>query len=686
MAVEARTFPDEIQKSFGDLQAPAVDFLKTLAVKFEPFGVPLNNNPNENDLRGFEMLAYGPGGASYGQLVGQAKRAGVEEAILGTALFKVAFLSAEAVTEAMKDLVQGRVLEGFVFTFNIDAPMLMERRLENIVTQLRKPSFSVFLEASENLRPAHVEPLVRLLQKRDSWLKLALDDANDLPAGTRRGLMDRIELVKADGKYVRKLYDDETYLPGTMLPALQNLRQDRKSFVAEGIESADMKNFLVDRWDVSAHGELWMQGYHIRVPKPWSDVLCPLNPDPELPKAYVLPEVPVQGGVSALATTSDPTVGKGGAIHRIEAVSVAPVDEVNPIANPNQQVADWLAHPEARPFLHAQVADIRRRFNVTIGDDDAAAVVECFANFPLTRVKGCFWSVLSAVEAIPGQTAPEPVRQAIIGLFTLVAVRLVNRSVGQIKEGSQARKVASAEPNLCAVVVNAMIGGELCYKRDDNAGKWVPRYIFHIHLPVAGDDWHNAFLRQVFQQVAEGVADHGRMARPPDAKAGNVVQDARNDQALSEEEWAWLKITLGKLSKVFKLTVGLVAHPTELEDKLLASVAKDLEVPILKIDNNLRDGILELSAADLVAYFDQLWASLDPSSVREATVPAVAASQDQAKVLGPDLPKPSAGTARPLAATLQEAGKTAAATREIASLFTKLYNTVAPAIGLPPLP
>ena len=292
MVVEARKFPNEIQKSFSNQAPNSLEFLKTLAVKFEPFAVPLTHNPDQNDIRGFEMLAYGPGGVSYGALLGQAKAAGVSKSLLGIALFKVALLSAEALTCEMEDQVSGqvsgKVLEKLVFTFNVNGPMLKEGGFAKILNAMRRPAYSVMLEASEDLTTDDVKALRHVLDQRKDWLKLALDDSDQLAHDTRVLLENRVKLVKADGQYVSKLYRDKEQAPDFMLSRLLDLRQDSIPFVAEGIETEAMKYYLHDRWNVNAHSELWMQGWHIQVPEPWASVLEPINPDRELPKAYVL--------------------------------------------------------------------------------------------------------------------------------------------------------------------------------------------------------------------------------------------------------------------------------------------------------------------------------------------------------------------------------------------------------------
>lgn len=312
MAVEAKTFPDEMERTFGDVAPEALAFLKMLAVKFEPFAVPLTNDPEQNDLRGFELLAYGPGGASYGQLLGKARNAGVSEGLLGVALFKVALLGAGALAARMERKVSGRVLKSLVFSFNVNGAMLKEPRFATLLDGIQAPPFGVLLEASEDLQTADVEPLRRLLDEHKAWMGLALDDSDELDDDPRKLLVNRARLVKVDGKYVRKLYKRRERSDDYVMQRLLELKRQGVPFVAEGVEERATKRYLHDRWDVSAHGELWMQGWHIQAPQPWTSVLVPLDSAPDVPKGYVLP--------AGTATSPGVAVGTAG----VNAVEAAP--------------------------------------------------------------------------------------------------------------------------------------------------------------------------------------------------------------------------------------------------------------------------------------------------------------------------------------------------------------------------
>ena len=296
MAQEARKFPQELEARFTELGLwqgltdGGKDLLRGLGAKLEPFAVPNTAEPGRNDLRGFELLAHGAGGASFFVLKGKAKAAEVSTGVLGLALFQVALLTANALVREMGTRISGRTWEKLNFSINVDGAMLAHPALTRLLETTPRPPFPVLMEASEDLQVSDVPPLRRLLDQYP-WLSLALDDSDQLAFDTRSLLPKRVCLVKADGKYVRKLYRDREKGTDYLCGCLRDLRQDRVPFVAEGVESEEIKRYLQDRWDVSAHGELWMQGYHIQLSPPWTQVLQPLNIGyPDTPEGYVLPE------------------------------------------------------------------------------------------------------------------------------------------------------------------------------------------------------------------------------------------------------------------------------------------------------------------------------------------------------------------------------------------------------------
>ena len=278
MKPAALKFPHEVEtllrtaQAWDGLTPAAKTLLLGLGVKLEPFVVPLRVAPGQNDLRGFECLAYGDGGLPFGMLQNDARAAGLREGLLSLTLFHVALLTGQALVKRVGSAVPGSLWQQLRFSINVDAALLAEPAFGALLDSLPRPPFPV------------------LLDRHESWLGLALDDSDELAHDTRSLLTPRVRLVKADGRYVRKLYRDRDRAPDFCLARLRELRQPDHPFVAEGVESDDLKRYLQDRWQVSAHGELWMQGYHIQVPDPWSTFLTPLGTDPQQPQGYVVPD------------------------------------------------------------------------------------------------------------------------------------------------------------------------------------------------------------------------------------------------------------------------------------------------------------------------------------------------------------------------------------------------------------
>lgn len=349
MAIEARKFPKEVESFlneigvWGGLSKGAQTMLKGLGVKLEPFAVPQTIDRTINDIRGFECLAYGAGGAHYGALLAAAQNENLDRGVLGLTLFRVALLTANALVAEMGNRIPGAVWARLYFSINVDAPMLMMSAFSTLLDSVPRPAFTVLLEASEDLTITDVARLRVLLNNHVGWLKLALDDSDELAHDTRQLLRGRVELVKADGRYVRKLYRDQEADPDThVISGLLKLCHAGKPFVAEGVESAELKRYLQDRWDVSANGELWMQGYHIKVPAPWQDVLRALTDRPDEPRGYVLPE-PVKNKVQPI-TPEDIRVGEPRGYAPPEPVK----DKVQPVTPEDIRVGEPSAPAELK--------------------------------------------------------------------------------------------------------------------------------------------------------------------------------------------------------------------------------------------------------------------------------------------------------------------------------------------------
>lgn len=156
---------------------------------------------------------------------------------------------------------------------------------------------------------------------------------------------------------------------------------------ATDIAASIGKRYLLDRWDVNAHSELWMQGYHIQSPEPWNQVLQPLNPDPQKPEGYVLPEaaasVRAPGVLSGMSgAPASPTASK----------TVTAVPQASP---GKDAVLDSLSQPAARPFLDELIKDLKKAFPGS-AVTDAQSLADYYAQCPPEDVQKCFWSIRRA--------------------------------------------------------------------------------------------------------------------------------------------------------------------------------------------------------------------------------------------------------------------------------------------------
>lgn len=277
-------------------------------------------------------------------------------------------------------------------------------------------------------------------------------------------------------------------------------------------------------------------------------------------------------------------------------------EAASPSATPTEQkdrVLGWLQVPGAKPFLDALTDDIKRKFGHRIVE--ARGVVDFFAECQPGEVQDRFWAIRRAVRLLWGTPQLEPARQAIEGLYLLAATRLVNQAAGRIEGATHARRVGTEELSLCAVVVSSLIGGELQFKLAADGRSWVPSYVFHIHVPVAGGNERRAFLRQAYEKlVGEDSADG--------------VRAVREDAELNPLEAAKLRSALGDLRHVKEVTVGFLNTGALVDDATACSIATSYKVPVLLRDANLTADFLEMPENDLLAELEELW-KLFPATV-----------------------------------------------------------------------
>lgn len=390
-----RTFPKEMARFLSDFQLDAGlsdegrALLLNLGSKFEPFAIPSHVGSNVNLVKGFELLALGSDGESYPILLDRARRAGVES-LLGVALFKVALLSADALYNEIESKISDQDWCKFRFSINVDSGMLMNTAFLRLIERAVRRPYQLLFEASEGLRiPKEVDALFVILNEADNWAELALDDTDVASLYVREKLSSRTRFIKVDRAVVEYLYGREQDDKGKMIQRIQSLRMGNEAVIVEGVSSRDMKRYLHKNWNVSSHGELWMQGYHMQLPPNWTQdgILVPLSSTPESPEGYVLQSRPEE--VVHPRSASGP---EGGDVFERPPASVnGPSDELQ--AHFEKRLLVELGRELAKPELTHFTAQFVARF----APGSAAALN---ATLPLAEAFHAWWGKGDAADRL----------------------------------------------------------------------------------------------------------------------------------------------------------------------------------------------------------------------------------------------------------------------------------------------
>lgn len=369
-----------------------------------------------------------------------------------------------------------------------------------------------------------------------------------------------------------------------------------------------------------------------------------------------------------------------------------------------------LQAPAATAFLQALLKDIQSKSDP--GIQSAEAVVNFFADCRPEDVQSRFYSVRRSLMSLTGEGDNEGLNQAVVGLYLLAATRLVNVAAGRIEDAALGRRVAMADLNLCAVIACSMMGGELQFKRAADGKSWLPSYVFHVQVPVAGGNERNAFLRGVYNLMLTE-----KLVRPyPESAsdAGNsedFMRKSREDAELSYQEAEDLASALDDLRHVQEVTLGLLGTGSVLDESAVRAISAVVPVPVFLHCPDTASNIVGMSQERLLAELQQLWGALQRASAKPSApdIPQLLAqlselakaqgSQELTKAVADmqaalskgagadtDHLKRVAETAKNLATATQETGKTVEAVAKVAGVARQLYNVVAAMTGLPPLP
>ena len=291
------------------LQKPgnlAVDFLKSLRVRFEPIEA-ITHDIGPGALLGFELLACDRQGRNYPLLRSAALASGLSEADFNLALFACGLDTATTLWDRLKkDGLVGEGQRPFELGINLEAstlghplfPALIAAQYthgarEYTILELNEG----FPEIPKNASRGQVFQIIQhacheLKETRNTHLlRIAFDDCNDYKLATRLHLEEICEKSKADFSYTHAIMSICLEKDGAneRIPeALLRCAVGQRPFVIEGVEEPRWYRFLKEcreQWPVSTA----MQGWHIRLRDAWLNHFEPVDPtQPEKPKGYYL--------------------------------------------------------------------------------------------------------------------------------------------------------------------------------------------------------------------------------------------------------------------------------------------------------------------------------------------------------------------------------------------------------------
>lgn len=261
----------------------ARQFLMSLGLCWEPFGHGAPVMLETNTI-GFELLAKGPDGERYGQIMARTEAMGVDPLDVQLVLLLKGLGGIPAARRRLR-MALGIRAESLLMSVNLDDIVLRSEDFVEVVSRNRIDE-TTLLEVNEEVT---LERVSRLRQIADTYkLRLALDDSNNMHEEVRSALLDRVDLVKVDFKFCREqLAGIGTVPPEEIMRGLVDLRQEHVPLVIEGIETTQDIAFIQNHWR-KEYGPLYFQGWAVCVSGGLDRFFQPVNTK-DLPKGYTLP-------------------------------------------------------------------------------------------------------------------------------------------------------------------------------------------------------------------------------------------------------------------------------------------------------------------------------------------------------------------------------------------------------------
>ncbi|MGB0720958.1 MAG: hypothetical protein ACPGU7_01060 [Gammaproteobacteria bacterium] len=271
------------------------------------------------------MLAYGPGGESFGGIMGAMKRLDCPDDIGRLALFIAGLCTARELRSWWSRKGYGNA-RGKVFTINVDTDLLASPLLRLAMDRFLDQAAPICVEVNEDVQADGVGEFKDLAVDYREELTLALDDAHEMDDIVRLRLESTVAIAKVSNKKAAKLFALRGENPDYVLRQMANVRVPGKPTIVEGIEDPGHLRFLENHWNTDTHGTLWVQGYHLAPADQWREILTPLSADPMKPEAFVLPVSSTDSTAEAVRTGDEAPPPKAEPITRVSQAVEPPLE------------------------------------------------------------------------------------------------------------------------------------------------------------------------------------------------------------------------------------------------------------------------------------------------------------------------------------------------------------------------
>jgi hypothetical protein len=227
-----------------------------------------------------------------------------------------------------------------------------------------------------------------------------------------------------------------------------------------------------------------------------------------------------------------------------------------------------------------------------------SAFLKWIAAHPFTtdEVRGIFNAIRRSFKKAEFNHAVDHGRKAAVGLYCLVACRLV--SVELFEQNSKVVSVNTGVSFLCAVIATTLFGGKIQLRAADGSG--CPRHegTFHVDLAAAGDWSGFEIERAAYCAIYQGSESADRVT----LCSGQ----------LGRAESAQLRARINTLQEVEEISVALVLSKPHATLNPTPFV-QGYDVPLFMVSEGVDQALFGMSNDDFVAEVAEFWGGVHPN-------------------------------------------------------------------------